>query len=66
MKLHLDQATDALYLRIAEAPAVESEETAPGVVLDFDAEGNVAGIEVLNLSKRGAPLTEVEIGTTAA
>lgn len=66
MKLHVDPAQDALYLKIAEAPVVESEEKAPGVVLDFDAEGNVVGIEVRGLSRGGHLLTDVEVGTQAA
>jgi uncharacterized protein YuzE len=34
---------------------VESEEVQPGVILDFNAEGKVVGIEMLNLSSRVAP-----------
>ena len=46
MKLHYDKATDAIYLRIADEPIIESEEVHPGVVLDFDAHGNVVAVEV--------------------
>lgn len=52
MKLHYDPATDALRLRLADAPVVESEEVRPGVVLDFDAQNRVVSIEVLHLSKQ--------------
>ena len=52
MKLKIDQEADALYLRLDESAIVESEEVRPGVVLDFDEQDRVIGIEILNLSKR--------------
>jgi len=52
MKLTLNREADALYLDLDEAPAVESEEIAPGVILDYNADGKVVGIEMLYLSKR--------------
>jgi uncharacterized protein YuzE len=55
MRLKVDKESDALYLRLDEAAVVESEEVQPGVVLDYDAAGNVVGVEILNLSKRVAP-----------
>lgn len=62
----MDPESDALYLRLAEAPVAESEETAPGIVFDYDADGNVVGIEVRDLARRGPLLTDVEIATRAA
>ncbi len=47
MRLTVDTETDALYLRLDEAPVVESEEVHPGVILDFDGSGRVVGIEVV-------------------
>jgi uncharacterized protein YuzE len=55
MKLKVDKESDALYFRLDESAIVESEEVQPGVILDFDAEGHVVGIEILNLSNRVAP-----------
>ena len=52
MKLKLDEETDTLYLRLDESATVESEEVQPGVVLDFNSENRVVGIEMLNISKR--------------
>jgi uncharacterized protein YuzE len=52
MKLTIDRAADALYLDLDEAPASGSEEITPGVILDYNAEGKVVGIEMLYLSKR--------------
>jgi uncharacterized protein YuzE len=52
MRLRIDQQNDALYFRLDESEIVESEEVHPGVILDYDANGNVIGIEMLDLSKR--------------
>jgi len=55
MRLKVDKESDALYFRLDEAAIVESEEVQPGIILDFNADGNVVGIEILNLSTRVAP-----------
>jgi uncharacterized protein YuzE len=52
MRLQVDHKNDALYFRLDESAIVESEEIKPGVILDYDADGNVVGIEILSLSKR--------------
>lgn len=54
MKLTVDPEADALYLRLNEAEIVDSEQVSPGVVLDYDAQENVVGVEMLHLSKRAA------------
>jgi uncharacterized protein YuzE len=53
MILHVDAKTDALHLRLDDSKIIESEEVAPGVILDFDENNQVVGIEMLQLSKRG-------------
>ena len=55
MRLKIDKENDALYFRLDEAAIVESEEVQPGVILDFDKNGSVVGIEILGLSKRTTP-----------
>ncbi|HEY9295565.1 MAG TPA: DUF2283 domain-containing protein [Phormidium sp.] len=55
MRLKIDKESDALYFRLDESPIIESEEVQPGVILDFNAEGKVVGIEILELSTRVAP-----------
>ncbi len=55
MRLKVDKESDALYFRLDEAAVVESEEVKPGVILDYNAEGKVVGIEILNLSTRIVP-----------
>jgi uncharacterized protein YuzE len=55
MRLKVDKESDALYFRLDESSIVESEEVQPGVTLDFNAEGKVVGIEILNLSLTTRP-----------
>ncbi|HOV49213.1 MAG TPA: DUF2283 domain-containing protein [Anaerolineae bacterium] len=43
--------TDMLYIRFVEGVSTESEEIAPGIVLDFDRHNHVIGIEVEDASK---------------
>ncbi|MCJ2007549.1 DUF2283 domain-containing protein [Methylobacterium sp. J-092] len=51
MKSRYDAKTDALYVRFADAPVVESEEVRPGLVLDFDAAGRIVAVEILDASE---------------
>jgi len=50
-----DPEADAVYIPVSDARPSEAEEVAPNVVLDFDAEGRVVGIEVLWASRTLAP-----------
>ena len=56
MKLTIDEAADAMYLRLDNSRIVESEEVSPGVVLDFNEDNEVVGVEMLYLSKRSSNL----------
>jgi uncharacterized protein YuzE len=51
MKTIYDPETDALYVRFADTPVVESEEISKGIVLDLDSEGRIVAIEVLDARK---------------
>lgn len=51
MKTDYDSGADALYLRFSDGLIVESEEVAEGVVLDFDEEGRIVAIELLEVSR---------------
>lgn len=55
MKVRIDKEYDALYFELDEAEIVESEEIQPGIIMDFDAQGRLVGIEILDLSKRLTP-----------
>lgn len=52
MRIKLDKESDALYFRLDEKQIVESEEIRPGVILDFDENDNVVGVEFLGVSAR--------------
>ncbi|MFA7332114.1 MAG: DUF2283 domain-containing protein [Candidatus Delongbacteria bacterium] len=56
MRLTVDQQADALYLDLSEGKATRSEEISPGIVVDYDDQGQLVGIEVLQLSKRAPQL----------
>jgi uncharacterized protein YuzE len=59
MKLKVDQQADALYLTLSEAPASRTEEVSPGIIVDYDDQDRVVGIEMLYLSRR-APQAEIQ------
>jgi uncharacterized protein YuzE len=52
MKLRYYPDTDSLYIDLSEHPSVESREISEGIVLDYDAAGNLVGIDIDNASKR--------------
>jgi uncharacterized protein YuzE len=66
MKIQLDKKADALYFRLDESNIVESEEIEPGVVLDFDKDNNVIGVEFLQISTRTSKqdLSSLQFQTT--
>lgn len=52
MKIHLDEKADALYLRLDDSTITESEEVAPGIVLDYNDRDQVVGVEILDVKSR--------------
>jgi uncharacterized protein YuzE len=68
MRLCVDQEADALYLRLGESKIVESEKVSPGVMLDYNAENQVVGVEILHLSRRAtrSELSKLIYETTSA
>ncbi len=51
MKLQYDRETDSLYIDLNARPSVDSREVQDGVVLDFDAEGQIVGIDIQHASE---------------
>ena len=52
MRITYDKEVDVLRILLSDAPIQESDEEKPGVILDYDAEGNLVGVEILGASQR--------------
>ncbi len=52
MKLAYYPDTDSLYVDLSSKPSVDSAEVAPGVVLDYDEDGNLVGIDIDQASEK--------------
>ena len=52
MKVKYDKETDILYIRLGNNPVAESDSDKPGIILDYDSEENIVGIEILNASQK--------------
>ena len=52
MKIHYYSDTDSLYIDLKSRPGSDSREIADGIVVDFDSDGNVVGIDIQEASKK--------------
>jgi uncharacterized protein YuzE len=52
MKVTYDSEVDVLRIILSDAPIDESDEEKPGVIIDYDKDGNIVGIEILDASER--------------
>ncbi len=52
MKLNYYRETDSLYIDLSSKPSVDSREVSEGIVLDYDAEGKLVGIDIDNASHK--------------
>ncbi len=52
MRVRIDAQSDAIYLDLTQGVIESSEEVADGVILDYDAQGSLVGIEILDASKK--------------
>ena len=64
MKVTYDPDVDVLRILFSNAPINESDEEKPGVILDYDKDGNILGLEILNASKRMDNPRSVEYAVT--
>jgi uncharacterized protein YuzE len=60
MKVRYDRDTDVMYISFNDRKIIESDEDRPGIVIDYDDEGGLVGIEILNASKRMEHPTKLE------
>ncbi|MDX2045810.1 MAG: DUF2283 domain-containing protein [Chitinophagaceae bacterium] len=60
MKVKYDKETDVLYIQLNSNPVSESDSDKPGLILDYDNQQNIVGIEVLNASKKMEKPLKVE------
>jgi len=50
MRVRYDEEADALYIKLREGEYHESDEIRDGFILDYDVDGNIIGIEILDAS----------------
>jgi len=65
MRIRVDRKNDVLYFRLDESRIIESEEIQPGVILDYDKNDKVVGIEFLTISSRASEdeLSSIQFNT---
>ena len=61
MKVKYDREVDILYIRLTDSLIEESDEDRPGMVIDYDVQGMIVGLEIMNASKRMAQPNSVEL-----
>lgn len=52
MKFSYDKESDALYINFVDIPGVDSYEISPNCIVDIDSNGNVIGMEILNVKEK--------------
>jgi uncharacterized protein YuzE len=65
MKVTYDPEVDVVTIVLGKAPVYESDEDKPGVVIDYDADGNVVGVEILDASQRMEDPRSLEYAVTS-
>lgn len=66
MKVTYDADVDVLRIFFNDAPIEESDEEKPGVILDYDSDGNIVGLEILDASVRVENPRSVEYAITGS
>ena len=65
MKLGYYKDTDSLYIDLSSKPSADSKEISEGIVLDYDAKGNIVGIDIDNASRK-VDLKEISLSKLPA
>jgi uncharacterized protein YuzE len=63
MKVEYDAGTDTLTVIFKDGVVAESDESKSGVILDYDADGNLLSLEVLDASRRVEDPTRITFST---
>ncbi len=59
MDLQYDQVADAIYIKIGSGSVIESDELSPGIIIDYNDDGKIVAIEILNFSSRNIDLNKI-------
>lgn len=65
MRVTYDPEVDVLRIILRDVPIEESDEEKPGVIFDYDQDGNIVGLEILDASRRMDNPRAVEYAVTA-
>jgi uncharacterized protein YuzE len=57
MRVRVDQEADAVYVSLTDRTIKDSAEVADGIVVDYDDEGRIVGVEILDASRRTGDTT---------
>lgn len=60
MKIEYFPDTDSLYIDLSPKPSADSREVSDGVVIDYDGEGNIVGIDI-DQAKKKLDLKEIDL-----
>lgn len=63
MKFKYDKDVYIIYITLTGQSVAESDEDKPGLIIDYDSDGNIVGMEILNASKRIPDPNKLEIET---
>lgn len=64
MKVTYDATVDVLRIILSDQPVDESDEDKPGIILDYDEQGSIVSLEILDASQRGMNPHGVEYAIT--
>ena len=64
MKITYDQGVDILQIILSDSDIEESDEDKPGIIIDYDDDGNVVGLEILDASSRMTDPRTLEYAVT--
>lgn len=60
MKVKYDKEVDVLYIKLSDEVIAESNEAKPGIIIDYSADENIVGIEILDASKKMPAPAKIE------